>query len=236
MLHGSARRGRILNVGSVAGFQPGPFMAVYYATKAYANSFSEALSSELAGTGVTVTCLAESLFSRERHPERAAIRERNFDGVLTLGIIEEHFIDELLNLSRVSRVPLRIEEVDVSALAAQALARLREAEPTRNVAVSIAPGLRAFEERDQERSERYTAERGSHVFDPEYHREFEENPAAWTFFQSQPPSYRRAATWWVMNAKRPETRRRRLAALIEASADGRRPDALIVTKRPQPTP
>jgi len=50
--------GRILNVGSVAGFQPGPFMAVYYATKAYVNSFSEALAEELTGTGVTVTCLA----------------------------------------------------------------------------------------------------------------------------------------------------------------------------------
>jgi short-subunit dehydrogenase len=51
-------RGRVLNVGSVAGFQPGPLMAVYYATKAYVNSFSEALSNEVAGTGVTVTCLA----------------------------------------------------------------------------------------------------------------------------------------------------------------------------------
>lgn len=51
------QRGRILNVGSVAGFQPGPFMAVYYATKAYANSFSEALHSELRGSGVTVTVL-----------------------------------------------------------------------------------------------------------------------------------------------------------------------------------
>jgi hypothetical protein len=52
------RQGRILNVGSVAGFQPGPLMAVYYATKAYVNSFSEALANEVAGTGVTVTCLA----------------------------------------------------------------------------------------------------------------------------------------------------------------------------------
>jgi len=50
-------RGRILNVGSVAGFQPGPFMAVYYATKAYVNSLSQALSSELEGTGIRVTCL-----------------------------------------------------------------------------------------------------------------------------------------------------------------------------------
>lgn len=51
------KSGRVLNVGSVAGFQPGPLMAVYYATKAYVNSLSQALSNELAGTGVTVTCL-----------------------------------------------------------------------------------------------------------------------------------------------------------------------------------
>jgi short-subunit dehydrogenase len=49
--------GRILNVASTAGFQPGPLMAVYYATKAYVISFSEALADELKGTGVTVTCL-----------------------------------------------------------------------------------------------------------------------------------------------------------------------------------
>lgn len=48
-------RGRILNIGSLAGFQPGPFMATYYATKAYVNSFSEALSHELKDTGITVT-------------------------------------------------------------------------------------------------------------------------------------------------------------------------------------
>ena len=47
--------GKILNVSSVAGFMPGPYMAIYYASKAYVLSFSEAISSELAGTGVTVT-------------------------------------------------------------------------------------------------------------------------------------------------------------------------------------
>jgi uncharacterized protein len=49
------RSGRILNVGSTAGFQPGPFMAGYYASKAFVNSFTEALSYELRGTGVTAT-------------------------------------------------------------------------------------------------------------------------------------------------------------------------------------
>ena len=49
--------GRILNVASMAGFIPGPFQAVYYATKAFVLSFSEALASELDGSGVTVTAL-----------------------------------------------------------------------------------------------------------------------------------------------------------------------------------
>src|SRR5215469_11301779 len=49
------KSGRILNIGSTAGFQPGPYMAVYYATKAFVNSFTEALSVELRGTGVTAT-------------------------------------------------------------------------------------------------------------------------------------------------------------------------------------
>jgi uncharacterized protein len=51
------RHGRIMNVASTAGFQPGPLMAVYYATKAYVISFSEAIANELKGSGVTVTCL-----------------------------------------------------------------------------------------------------------------------------------------------------------------------------------
>jgi len=49
--------GRILNVASTAAFQPGPLMAVYFATKAYVLSLSEALANELGGSGVTVTCL-----------------------------------------------------------------------------------------------------------------------------------------------------------------------------------
>ncbi len=50
-------RGKLLNVASTAAFQPGPYMAVYYATKAFVLSFSEAIAAELAGTGVTVTAL-----------------------------------------------------------------------------------------------------------------------------------------------------------------------------------
>jgi len=57
--------GKIMNVGSVAGFQPGPYMANYFASKAYVNSFSEALSEELRGTGVTCTVLAPGATATE---------------------------------------------------------------------------------------------------------------------------------------------------------------------------
>jgi uncharacterized protein len=53
----AAKNGKILNVASTAAFQPGPLMALYYATKAFVLSFSEAIGSELEGTGVTVTAL-----------------------------------------------------------------------------------------------------------------------------------------------------------------------------------
>jgi hypothetical protein len=53
----SAGSGKIMNVASTAAFQPGPLMAIYYATKAFVLSFSEAIANELEGTGVTVTTL-----------------------------------------------------------------------------------------------------------------------------------------------------------------------------------
>jgi hypothetical protein len=63
------RSGRILNVASMAGFLPGPLQAVYYATKAFVISFSEAIANELVGTGVTVTVLCpgpvETEFARQ---------------------------------------------------------------------------------------------------------------------------------------------------------------------------
>ncbi len=71
------RHGRIVNVASTAAFQPGPLMAVYYATKAYVLSFSEAIANELQGTGVTVTALCpgptESGFQKAAHIEESPL-------------------------------------------------------------------------------------------------------------------------------------------------------------------
>ena len=74
-------RGGILNVGSQAGFLPGPRMAVYYATKAFVLSFTEALAEELRGTGVTATLLAPGPVATEF----ADIAGMNDSKVLRLG-------------------------------------------------------------------------------------------------------------------------------------------------------
>jgi uncharacterized protein len=71
------KSGKILNLGSTAAFQPGPLMAVYYASKAYVLSFSEALYNELQGTGVTITCLCPGAtatnFVKEAHMESSLL-------------------------------------------------------------------------------------------------------------------------------------------------------------------
>jgi len=66
------KSGGILNVASTAAFQPGPLMAVYFATKAYVLHFSEALANELHGTGVTVSCLCPGATVTEFHKRAKA--------------------------------------------------------------------------------------------------------------------------------------------------------------------
>lgn len=57
---------------------------------------------------------------------------------------------------------------------------------------------------------------------PSLEKKFRAQKAAWAFFQAQPPSYRRTATWWNASAKRDETQQRRFALLLAESAAGRR--------------
>jgi len=84
-------------------------------------------------------------------------------------------------------------------------------------------GLAAFEARSGDRSAIYAYEqRHDAKLAPEQEREFRYNPRAWEFFQGQPTSYRKTALWWVVSAKREETRARRLRTLVEDSANGRR--------------
>jgi uncharacterized protein YdeI (YjbR/CyaY-like superfamily) len=83
-------------------------------------------------------------------------------------------------------------------------------------------GLRAFDERKEARSVVYSYEqRDSARLEGDYEAQLRANPQAWDFFQAQPPWYQRAASWWVISAKKEETRLKRLATLIEESAQGR---------------
>jgi uncharacterized protein YdeI (YjbR/CyaY-like superfamily) len=83
-------------------------------------------------------------------------------------------------------------------------------------------GLKIYNKHNPEQSNRYSFEQKSHTLDEAYETQFKANAAAWEFFQSQAPSYQRIAIWWVISAKREETRRRRLAQLIGVSANDER--------------
>ena len=91
-------------------------------------------------------------------------------------------------------------------------------------------GLAAFEARKDHNSAIYSFEQGEVALSPEDEALIAANPAAWENWQKFPPSYRKQATWWVISAKRPETRTRRLNQLIEDSARGER----IGLLRPNP--
>jgi uncharacterized protein YdeI (YjbR/CyaY-like superfamily) len=84
-------------------------------------------------------------------------------------------------------------------------------------------GLAAFARRDEARSAVYSYEnRHLAALDSEGDATFRANSEAWEFFVNQPPSYRQTSIYWVMNAKRDDTRTKRLEKLIDASAHRRR--------------
>lgn len=84
-------------------------------------------------------------------------------------------------------------------------------------------GIRAYEQRDPARSGVYSFEQREHArLGPEHEKQFRANTRAWAFFEAQPPGYRKVAVFWVVSAKREETRAKRLRTLIEDSAAGQR--------------
>jgi len=83
-------------------------------------------------------------------------------------------------------------------------------------------GRAAFEARTENRSGIYAYEQRSPTLPEAYARRMKKHEAAWSFFQAQPASYRKTMGWWVVSAKKEETRLDRLEKLIEDSARGRR--------------
>ncbi len=117
------KRGRILNIASTAGFQPGPFMATYYATKAFVVSFSEGLAHELQGTGVTVTCYCPGatltefgarsgnqdsmLFKQPGVPSAAEVAHRAYDAMMQGEVLAVHGPMNWLGVEAVRFTPRR---------------------------------------------------------------------------------------------------------------------------------
>ncbi len=137
------------------------------------------------------------------------------DGALCFGWIDgvRHGIDEI---SYRIRFTLRKPKSTWSAInikRVKELTRLNLVHPA---------GLAAFEKRDGDRSAIYSYEqRKTAELPPTYEKQFRANAKAWTYFQSQPPWYRRTSTYWVISAKKEETKLKRLTTLIECSQQGR---------------
>jgi uncharacterized protein YdeI (YjbR/CyaY-like superfamily) len=108
------------------------------------------------------------------------------------------------------------------------VARLREA------GLMTPAGEAAYDRRDDGRSRIYSYEQREAGLDEAMEARFRESPEAWDWWAGQPAGYRKQSAWYVMSAKRPETRERRLQQLIEDSAAGRRLAGLTPPARRAP--
>jgi len=94
-------------------------------------------------------------------------------------------------------------------------------------------GLKAFQARQDNRSGIYAYEQRNPEMPEQYAKKFKKHPAAWKFFQAQPPSYRKTLNWYVLSAKKEETRIKRLNILIEYSAKEQRIPTFTPLKKPK---
>jgi uncharacterized protein YdeI (YjbR/CyaY-like superfamily) len=109
---------------------------------------------------------------------------------------------------------------------------VRKVEALQNAGRMARPGLEAFAKRDHRRSGSYSFENRHVKLSAEFEKRFRAKKAAWRFFEAQPPGYRRVAGFWVMSAKKEETRERRFAQLVEGSQAGKRLPAISGEKSP----
>ncbi len=99
---------------------------------------------------------------------------------------------------------------------------VKRVEELTKLGLMLPAGMKVFEGRDKKKSELYSFEQVSIELNDHYERHFRENEQAWRFFETQAPSYRKTAIWWVISAKQEETRLKRLEILIDDSFHGRK--------------
>jgi len=99
---------------------------------------------------------------------------------------------------------------------------IQHAERLKKAGLMTRAGLKAYLAREPERSGAYSFENAPRKLPAADEKQFRADKTAWDFFQQQPPGYQRMVIWWVVSAKKPETRARRLGRLIAESRNERR--------------
>ena len=145
------------------------------------------------------------------------------------GITYQDAVDEALCFGWIDGVKKRVDESSYmhrftprKADSVWSVVNTKRAKALVELGLMAPPGLRAFERRDRKKTRQYSYERENPVFDPAIERAFKANADAWTFFSAQPPGYRKLCVFFVMEAKKEETRVRRLERLIKVSSEGKR--------------
>jgi uncharacterized protein YdeI (YjbR/CyaY-like superfamily) len=152
-------------------------------------------------------------FHKQHTGKRAMSWSEAVDQALCFGWIDSR-ANALDEDSYMQRFTPRKPGSNWSKINVEKVARLKEAGLMRPA------GLAAFEQRTDDKTGVYSFEREHGALPHEYEAELRANEAAARYFDQKPPWYRRTAAHWVLSAKREETRRRRLAQLIEDSANG----------------
>jgi uncharacterized protein YdeI (YjbR/CyaY-like superfamily) len=152
-------------------------------------------------------------------------------------------VDQALSFGWIDGVRKRIDDVSYTIrftprkpVSTWSTVNIRRVEELKKLGLMQPAGLRAFERRRDEKSSIYSYENAPRTLDPADEKRFRAAKQAWKFFNDQAPSYRRVAIYWIMSAKKAETRARRLALLIDDSAQGKRLDAYTLKpKKHQPS-
>jgi uncharacterized protein YdeI (YjbR/CyaY-like superfamily) len=145
------------------------------------------------------------------------------------GITYKEALDEALCFGWIDAVRRRVEETRFTIWFTPRKARsiwsnvnTKRAEELIKLGRMQSGGLKVFEKRDPARAGVYAFENAEWKLDAASEKKFKANKKAWEFFQTQAPWYQRTASWWVISAKREETRVKRLEQLIKDSDKGQR--------------
>jgi uncharacterized protein YdeI (YjbR/CyaY-like superfamily) len=145
------------------------------------------------------------------------------------GISYQEALDQALCFGWIDGVRKKVDEISYTnrfsprtTRSAWSLINIRRVGELTKTGLMAEPGLKVFEDRDRKRSGIYSFENRPQSLPPKLEKLFTADKKAWAFFTAQPPGYRRIATWFVMSAKKDETRLKRLERLMDDSRNQRR--------------